>query len=161
MSEKERIARELDAAEEAYTVIGSTSPLRITTSVGSLQVELTEVNALACRFTDFRVQVESLGDADAGRLQQIADDLANRLSYLLEPVRPIEFDQESSAVQMRSLPPTTIDEATRFYELIVRPGEMSLCRYEKLTGQERRVIPADVTREVLARLVDDFTDAVG
>ena len=161
MSEKERIARELDVAEAAYTANESTPPLKIATSVGPLQVELTEVNALACRFTDFRVQVESLADADAERVQQVAGDLANRLSYLLEPVRPIEFDQESAVVQMRSLPPTTVDKSTRFYELIVRPGEMSLCRYEKLTGEIRRVIPADVTREVLARLVDDFTDAVG
>ena len=158
MSEKDRIARDLNAALDGFRESGVAPEYR--TAVGQLRIELTEVNTLACGFTDFSLHVDSLNDATAERMQQIASDLSNRLSYLLEPVQPIEFDQEDCVVQLRSLPPSTTDDTTHFYELIVRKGGLNLRRYEKTAGQERRITAADVTREVLGRLVADFIGAV-
>ena len=71
---------------------------------------------------------------------------------------PIETDAQGCIVQMRSNPPQKESDRTSYYELLVsRTGELSLARYSRAAGQEREVIPAQVTREVLARLVDDFS----
>jgi hypothetical protein len=37
---------------------------------------------------------------------------------------------------------------------------LSLCRWQKAKGNERRRVPANLTREVLWRLIDDFSAAV-
>lgn len=90
-------------------------------------------------------------------LKQTAERLSARLTYLLEPISPIEVDAHGCVVQMRSNPPHKDADRTTYYELLVsRAGELSLARYARASGQSREVIPAHVTREVLARLVSDF-----
>jgi hypothetical protein len=42
-----------------------------------------------------------------------------------------------------------------------RGGDLTLSRYSKQGGQMRQIVPAQVTREVLGRLADDFVAAVG
>ena len=46
---------------------------------------------------------------------------------------------------MRSNPPQKDDDGTRFYELVVSRGELSLCRYAKGPGQPRQIVAAEVT----------------
>jgi hypothetical protein len=41
--------------------------------------------------------------------------------------------------------------------LVHKGGQISLRRYTKLKGQPREVSPAHVTREVLLRLIGDFS----
>ena len=55
---------------------------------------------------------------------------------------------------------TSGDEGTTYFELIVRRGELELCRYSKHAGSERRIIPTQVTREVLLKLVGDVESAL-
>ncbi len=79
------------------------------------------------------------------------------MTYLLEPISPIELDSQGCVVQMRSTPPQKDADRTSYYELLVsRSGELSLVRYTRLAGQPREIIPAQVTREVLLRLAGDF-----
>ena len=95
------------------------------------------------------------------KLKQISNNLSKRLSYLLEPINPIEVDSEQCLVQMRSSPPAKGEDGTSYYELLVRRGgELRLSRYAKTPGQPRRIVPAQVTREVFLRLVADFSAAV-
>jgi hypothetical protein len=76
---------------------------------------------------------------------------------LLEPISPIETDAHGCVVQLRSNPPQKEADRTSYYELLVsRDGWLSLARYSRASGQKREVIPAQVTREVLLRLVGDF-----
>ena len=87
-----------------------------------------------------------------------AEQLSARLTYLLEPISPIEIDSQGCVVQLRSNPPQKETDCTSYYELLLsRGGEISLCRYTRAVGQERKPIPAQVTREVLVRLAGDLS----
>lgn len=122
----------------------------------SVQAELTAVERLACAMTKFEVRNRRWANASWDQVRTISERLARRLTYLREPVRPIEADGEARIVQIRSNPPRKADDATSYYELQVRGGGViSLCRFEKTSGEPRRAIPIEITREVLRQLVDD------
>jgi hypothetical protein len=132
---------------------------RLDVSDGDLRftADLSAVDTLGCAFESFVVENQRLQSADAHQLRHVADELAKRLNYLLEPIQPIEVDSEKCVVQMRSVPPTKDDGRTSYYELLVRrPGVLSLCRYAASFGSSRQVILSQVTREVFLRLVRDF-----
>ena len=102
-----------------------------------------------------RIEVAALRAPE--RLERMAKALSERLTYLMEPIRPIEIDADACVAQLRSSPPQRDDDGRSYYELTVRRGgEISLCRFRKEPGTPRQNIAANVTREVLLRLADDF-----
>lgn len=125
------------------------------------QATLTICDSIACAFDEFVLRSDQLTNAGIAQLKEVAERLSANLTYLLEPIRPIEVDPDLCAVQMRSLPPQQDEDgAASYYELQVRRGgELTLCRYLKRPGQPRDVVPAHVTREVFLRLVSDFSAA--
>jgi hypothetical protein len=126
----------------------------------TLRCELESLDRNGCEFTRLAVATPRLAGAATDRLQKIAADLSARLTYLLEPISPVEIDQHGCVVQMRSNPPQKNDDGTTYYELLVRAGgELSLCRFTKAAGSVRQVVPAQVTREVLLRLAGDLEAA--
>ena len=127
-----------------------------------LTCDLLEHNSLAVAFHSLRLATTELAHAQAVDLERMSKALADRLTYLLEPIRPIEIDADACVVQMRSSPPLHDDDGRSYYELTVRRGgELSLCRYRKEPGTPRQQIPANVTREVLVRLAGDFEVVLG
>ncbi len=127
-----------------------------------LAVDLVALDSLACAFERLALSSAALSGASVDRLKKAAEALSARITYLLEPVQPIEVDPEQCTVQLRSVPPQKDDDKTKYYELLVqRSGEISLTRYEHVAGQGRTMIPAQVTREVLSRLVEDFAAVAG
>jgi hypothetical protein len=127
-----------------------------------LQCDLVALDALACAFDRFELQSAALASAAMAELKPLSENLSRRLTYLLEPISPMEADAEQCVVQLRSNPPQKDEDATSYYELLVaRGGRLSLCRWLKERGQPRRKIPAQVTREVFLRLVADFSAAAG
>lgn len=141
----------------------STGQETITVSDGPrhLQTELTALDTLACSFTRLSLRADSLQNRGASDLKRIAEELSSKLTYLLEPISPIETDAEGCVVQMRSNPPQKEANCTSYYELLVaRSGELSLSRYSRSVGQAREVVPAHVTREVLCRLAGDLASVV-
>ena len=130
------------AAEEA--------PRRIT-------CDITERNPLAVSFNELRLTTAELAGADAIKLERIGKALSGRLTYLMEPIAPIEIDAAACVVQLRSNPPQRDDDGRSYYELMVRRGgEITLARFRKENGNARQPITATITREVLIRLVSDF-----
>src|SRR5205085_6536883 len=102
-----------------------------------------------------------LADTSIDYLKTISDSLISRLTYLLEPIGIVEADADRCSVQLRSNPPKKGEDETSYYELMVRRGgDITLSRYSKKSGQLRQIVPANVTREVLTRLADDFIGAV-
>lgn len=151
--------KEIDHALNAAVVAGSRD-LRAQADNGTLEVEIANADTLSVAFSSFVFQSDHLASADAAQLGRIADRLASKLTYLLEPLRVIEVDGNAGAVQMRSQPPYQRDKQTRYYEVLVqRGGSLSLVRYERLPGEPRKAIPAHVTEEVFYRLADDFASA--
>jgi hypothetical protein len=136
--------------------------LAVTDTGVRLEAEIVAVDALALAFNHLTVTRDALAAAPVEQLKTLAAALAKRLTYLLEPISPVEVDADQCIVQMRSSPPHRDDNGTRYYELLVRRGgELSLRRFEKQPGNVRQSIPAQVTREVFLRLVDDFSAVVG
>jgi len=123
----------------------------------TLNCDIVERNTLAVSFNVLRLSTAELASADTARLERIGKALAARLTYLMEPISPIEFDAQGCVVQLRSNPPQRDDDGRSYYELLIRHGgEIALTRYRKENGNARQPITATVTREVLTRLVGDF-----
>jgi hypothetical protein len=122
-----------------------------------LRCDLVALDTLACAFNRLVLRCDAVAAMSTDALKKCAADLSARLTYLLEPISPIETDAHGCVVQLRSNPPQKEDDRTSYYELLVsRSGELSLARYSRAAGQSRRIIPTHVTREVLLRLVGDF-----
>lgn len=158
MSLKQQIQAELHR-HGTLAAHGGGATLVLDTNDGRLTARLTAIDQLACAFEELTWHAPRLDQADLAQLDRIATALAKRLSYLLESIRPVERDQDGCVVQMRSNPPHKDDDGTSYYELVVRRGELTLCRYAKVSGQARQTIPAHVTREVFCRLADDLSAA--
>jgi hypothetical protein len=134
----------------AATVAAEVQPRTIT-------CDIVERNVLAVSFNQLRVATAELASADPAKLERIGKALAARLTYLMEPISPIEIDADACVVQLRSNPPQRDDDGRSYYELLVRRGgDIALTRFRKENGDARRPITATVTREVLLRLVGDF-----
>ncbi len=126
-----------------------------------LSVDLAALDTMACAFTRISIRTARLAQCDSATLQQIATQLSSKLTYLLEPIQPIESDAAGCVVQMRSNPPQKDADRTSYYELLLaRSGELSLVRYSSQSRQTREIISAHVTREVLCRLAGDLASAV-
>jgi hypothetical protein len=124
-----------------------------------LTATITALDTLALAFDHLTLVSQPLAGASIDELKKVADSLERRLTYLLEPIAPIEVDADGCVVQLRSNPPARDDNGTRYYELLVRRGgELSLRRYQKQPGGVRQEIPAHTTREVFLRLVGDMSD---
>ncbi len=124
-----------------------------------LTAELLSIDTLGCEFSHLTLHTPKLAGASADRLQALARSLAQRLTYLLEPITPIETDAEGCTVQMRSHPPQRDDDGASYYELLVRRGgELDLRRWRKAPGGTRTPLTATVTREVFLRLVVDLAE---
>jgi hypothetical protein len=136
---------------------GGAATLAVEARPRTLTCDIVERNSLAVSFNYLRLATEGLASADATKLESIGRALAAKLTYLMEPIAPIEIDTDACVVQLRSSPPQRDDDGRSYYELLVRRGgEVALHRYRKENGDARRPIAATVTREVLLRLVGDF-----
>ncbi len=136
---------------------GGPATVAVNDSPRQLFCDVVERNSLAVSFNQLRLATDELAFADATELERIGKVLAGRLTYLMEPIAPIEIDAAACVVQLRSSPPQRDDDGRSYYELIVRRGgEIALTRFRKENGGARQQIAATVTREVLLRLVDDF-----
>lgn len=142
-------------------------PTKITVADGSgtsVEVHLTAVESLGCQVAQVLVSAASLGSAPVSVLQQWSDELAKRLTYLLESLSPLETDEESGQLLMRSTSPQQLPAGRQYYECVlagVSNGTVSFRRYEAVKGKVGRS-PVDMvlTREVLGRLVFDLVDTM-
>jgi hypothetical protein len=141
---------------------GGTATLETTSGNRRLTCDLVERNTLAVALQSLRVATSELASASSDKLERMAKELSSRLTYLMEPIRPIEIDADACVAQLRSSPPQRDDDGRSYYELTARRGgEIALARYRKEGGKPREQIAAHVTREVLLRLADDFEAVLG
>jgi hypothetical protein len=122
-----------------------------------LTCDIVEHTSLAVSFNRLQLTTAELASSSATDLERVGKALSGRLTYLMEPIAPIEIDAAECVVQLRSNPPQKDDDGRTYYELIVRRGgEITLSRFRKEPASARQQVTAMVTREVLYRLVDDF-----
>ena len=155
------LAQQVEQAAERAAAAGD-GPWHVELADGERRIacELRAIENLACAFDRLQLANAAWAGRPIERVRATAENLARRLTYLLEPLRPIETDVERCVVQMRSSPPRADEDRTSYYELLVeRGGSLSLVRFEKSAGEVRRPVPIFVTREVFRRLIDDFAAA--
>lgn len=158
MTLKEQLQQQL-AGSQPFSL--GEQVLEVSEGSRALRCELVALDSLACAFTRMSLRSDALRQFSSEQLRAAAERLSKRLTYLLEPIRPIEVDAQGSVVQLRSDPPQKETDRTSYYELLLsRGGELSLVRYARDAGQARQPIPAQVTREVLVRLAGDLSEAV-
>src|SRR4051812_31281905 len=92
-----------------------------------INIQLAALDRLACAFTSLTVSTPTLYFLSPDRLQAVAEQISSRITYLLEPIAPIEIDSERCVVQLRSSPPQKDEDRTTYYELLVerQPAEIS------------------------------------
>ena len=157
MSIRSDIERELKRIQ----AVSGRGLLQVDCEAGRVEADLLAVDAIGCSFQTLGLSSAKLADSSLEELKNISDALISRLTYLLEPIGIIEADADRCSVQMRSNPPKKGEDETSYYELMVRRGgDITLSRYSKKSGQLRQIVPANVTREVLTRLAEDFIAAL-
>ena len=157
MTIKTDIQRELKRIQ----AVSGRGLLQVDDDAGRIEADLVAVDAIGCSFQTLALSTEKLAGADLDQLKSISETLTAKLTYLLEPIGVVEADIDRCAIQLRSSPPRKDEDATSYYELLVRRGgDISLSRYSKKAGQLRQIVPANVTREVLERLAEDFIGVV-
>lgn len=129
-----------------------------------LEVEFVAVDSMSCRFSELALFVPALQNAGFDALRQWADALAQRITYLLEQIGPLEYDPGAGQVLIRSVRPDVLPDGSQYYEIVLSAhagGSFSLRRYRSTKGQPGRA-PVDitVTHEVLLKLADDLLDTL-
>jgi hypothetical protein len=150
--------------QQQLTTLGTGGAATLTAEAQprKLSCDVVERNSLAVSFDVLRLTTSELAAASAADLERIGKALSDRLTYLMEPIAPIEIDAQACVVQLRSNPPQRDDDGRSYYELTVRRGgQIALVRFRKDSGATRHQIQATVTREVLLRLVGDFCAVLG
>jgi hypothetical protein len=129
-----------------------------------LGIAVVAVDAFSCAFESLTLHVPSLVGNESGALQTWANALSSRVTYLLENIGPIEIDQLSSQVLIRSTPPDRTDTGTRFYEVLLSAqanGTFLLRRYRAESGQPgRESVDIHLTHETLHKLIRDLVDTI-
>ncbi|MCI0416739.1 hypothetical protein L0222_28550 [bacterium] len=103
----------------------------------------------------------------ADYLKTVAETIEKRVNYLMEPLKIIELDSTTNAVQMRSEKPEIQDGNLSYFEVILKAGKwfgyrnyVSLHRYTNRREDEenRRRVSFPVTKKQFQKLVDDLIE---
>ena len=127
----------------------------------TVRCEIDQCDQLAMAVYELVLETSELKNVALPKLQAASKALCERLTYLLEPISPIESDAEGCVVQMRSTPPQQREDGRYYYELFLRRGgSVTMHRYEKQPSSIRQRVAATLTHEVLGRLIDDFDKTI-
>lgn len=157
------LRKALDLEMETLQKAGGPYPARLRAS-DSTGIQLTALvaamDSLGCAVTEIEVFVPQLQSAAFDVLKQWAQHLSQQLTYLLEQLAPLEFDESGGQVLIRSTRPDQLPDGTQYYEIILSQhgaGNFLFRRYMATKGQPGRV-PVDMilTRQVMLKLVDDL-----
>lgn len=129
-----------------------------------LGVEFVAVDKMSCAFESLTLRVPALVGREVSVLHEWAQNLSQRVTYLLESIGPIEIDDTGKQVLIRSNPPDVSQGATQFYEVLLSAqpdGTFQLKRYRTESGQPgRESVDILLTNQTLKKLVNDLVDTI-
>lgn len=130
----------------------------------TVMIDFTAIDTMSCSFASLQLTVPSLQNSAFDALKAWAENLTQRINYLLENIAPLELDPDNGQVLIRSSPPDQLPDGTQFYEIMLASqgnGTFTLKRYMSTKGQAgRNVVDITTTHEVLLKLADDLVDTV-
>lgn len=92
-------------------------------------------------------------------LQAWADEIAGRVTGLIEPLKVIEVDAARNEAMLRSTHPRQRGDKLYYFQVILKgTTEATLCRYQVAhdTAQRRTQVSVPLTHEVLARVIAEL-----
>jgi hypothetical protein len=116
------------------------------------------VEVVGCRL--WELSLRRTGETPAVELQARAEQVCQRVTGLLEPLRLVEVDAQSNTALLRSEQPGQVGGDRFYYEVLLHgDGGSVLRRYQTpQAGQPRRQqVAFALTHETLAKLVRDLT----
>ena len=152
------LSRKIVAAAEAAA--GATPPPPVVASEGvyslALELETASPVGVSCRTVTFRVERDQPLTFDA--LRAWGDRVAARVTYLMEPLVPVEADAQANELLLRSREPGRRPGRRVYYEARLQAaGTLTLGRVQfDETTRQRRALPCQLTLETLDRLADDL-----
>jgi hypothetical protein len=160
MSLSKKIADALDENTKAYvlpcTVTVEDSPNRLT-------LDLTALDSVGLAFSTMEFANSSRTEFSSDALKEWGDRLAKRVTYLMEPLKVLEVNDQGGEVQLRSQSPTPRADQRAYYEMrLFRNGKLRMERFAfDESTRQRRPVTCQLTRETLERLADDIAVSVG
>jgi hypothetical protein len=159
MTLSQKIVAALDNAAGSFDpprdVVADEGPHHLT-----LNVAISGPVGFSAQTLDFRADGP---ERTLDQLRAWGDRLANRVTYLMEPLRVLEVDPVGGEVELRSLAPTQRAGLRAYYEArLNRAGNLRLARvvFDE-AARTRRDELFQMTREVLQRLTDDLVVTAG
>ncbi len=163
MSLSDSLSQELTRLVGLNTAQPQTVTLPTTNGL-DMSIDFTTVDSLSCAFRELRIDVPHLAGASFATLKAWADDLSQRITYLLENLGPLEFDPTTQQVLIRSKSPDQRTGGARFYEILLQcqsAGRFFLRRYYADPAQAGRdQVDLHLTHETLLKLVDDLVATI-
>ncbi len=137
------------------------NPLQVALQEGPIRIQA-KVEAYDTLGVGLR-ELAVAGNNDAASLENLAQAISDRVTYLWEPIALIERDLEREQVQMRSAPPLVEDQAIEFYEAELTRQEgtphLQLVRYRRPNGPgQHDQVTIVLTHTAFRRLADDLSD---
>ncbi|MEM8864801.1 MAG: hypothetical protein AAGF31_04575 [Planctomycetota bacterium] len=124
-------------------------------------VRVDQAGSLAVTCWELRLTTDRLAGVTIERVRAVAEEVTRRVTYLLEPIQPIEADAEACIVQMRSVEPDERGDTRTYYEALAKKGgTISLQRFEAQRGAMRTSVAMTLTKEIIERLAEDFLASV-
>ena len=159
MSLSQALSQELTRLVGLNTTPPTTFTLPTTDGL-DMAVDFTVVDSLSCAFRELRIDAPHLAGASFATLKKWAEDLSQRITYLLENLGPLEFDPITQQVLIRSKSPDQRTGGARYYEILLQcqsSGRFFLRRYYSNPAQAGRdQVDLQMTHETLLKLVDDL-----
>jgi hypothetical protein len=153
------------AAVDALSGAGVSPPYEAAAEAAGarLTLHLTAAGAVGLAFDALEFTAADRAERSPEALRAWADRLADRLTYLMEPLAVLEHDLGSGELVLRSQTPTARDGRRTFYEVrLRRDGTMRLGRVAfDDSARTRTPAPCRMTVEALERLADDLVACAG
>jgi hypothetical protein len=124
----------------------------------TVSLQAGHVEALGCRL--WEVALKPTAAAAQTDLKGRAEQLAGRVTGLLEPLSVVEVDATQGVAQLRSDKPGHWGDGQFYYEILLHAdGGTSVRRYQAPDKDQtrRQQVPFALTHEALAKLVTDLT----
>lgn len=123
-----------------------------------LALDLTALDSVGVAFDALEFATTARPEWSTDELTAWGERIAQRVTYLMEPLKVVEIDADQGEVQIRSDGPTPRAEHRSYYEVLL--GRSGTCRLHRFTFDEttrrRQRASCNLTREVLERLIDDI-----
>lgn len=113
-----------------------------------------QIEQISCEFDKKR-------RLDSKQVAAMAQEIEQRLRYLLEPIRLIELDPLDAVANLKSDPPSPSEGSVKYFDAWLSTNKFQLRRYQARQGSCPKRVDFQMTRETFVKLTDDLSQMIG